>query len=399
MCYHKGMDQNTVKPTTSSCASGTAGTVLVAMSGGVDSSAAALLLQQEGWNCKGVTMRLFSNEVIGKSGKTCCSLRDVADAEAVARRLGIPFQAVDYQNDFRREVIDKFIRVYEEGGTPNPCIDCNRTMKFSKLMELAEEEGCTHMATGHYARVEYDEERGRWLLRKAADAAKDQSYVLYMLTQEQLSRLILPLGGLTKPEIRTIAASHGFVNANKQESQDICFVPDGDYAHFMEEYQGCEYPAGNFLDMDGHVIGQHKGAIRYTTGQRKGLGLAMGSPVYVQYKDMKANTVTVGPEETLFRRALTADDANWISVADLTAPMQVLAMPRYRKKAAPATLYPVQAIPEDSGMAASGSAPCATIRVVFDEPQRAMTPGQAIVFYDPAEPDLVVGGATIKTIE
>ena len=370
------------------------GTVLVAMSGGVDSSAAALLLQEAGWQCRGVTMRLFSNEVIGTSGKTCCSLRDVADAEAVARRLGIPFRAVDYQAEFRKEVIEKFIRVYEEGGTPNPCIDCNRTMKFTKLLELADAEGCSHLATGHYAQISYDAQRGRWILRKAKDTSKDQSYVLYMLSQEQLSRLLLPLGALTKPEIRQIAAAHGFVNANKQESQDICFVPDGDYAGFMENYTGCVYPEGDFLDMHGTVVGRHKGAVRYTTGQRKGLGLAMGTPVYVQGKDMQANTVTVGPEETLFHTALTAEDANWIAVPDLTAPLRALAMPRYRKKAAPATLYPLPA--ETPGGSADAS--CTQVHVVFDEPQRAMTPGQAVVFYDSDEPDIVVGGATIATV-
>ncbi len=375
------------------------GTVLVAMSGGVDSSVAALLLQEAGWECKGVTMRLFSNEVIGMSGKTCCSLRDVADAEAVARRMGIPFKAVDYQADFRAQVIERFIRVYEEGATPNPCIDCNRTMKFGKLLDLALDAGCDHIATGHYAQVFFDEQRGRWLLRKAADKTKDQSYVLYMLTQEQLSRLVLPLGGLTKAEIRQIAAAHGFVNAHKQESQDICFVPDGDYAAFMEQYTGCAYPEGDFLDIAGNIVGRHKGAVRYTTGQRKGLGLALGTPVYVQGKDMNANTVTVGPEESLFRRELTADDANWISIADLTEPMRVLAMPRYRKKAAPATLYPLPAPADtETGTPDGAGAPCSRVRVVFDEPQRAMTPGQAVVFYDIEDEDLVVGGATIKTI-
>ncbi len=390
------MDTKNTKSTSYFNAQATPGTVLIAMSGGVDSSVAACLMQEAGWSCKGVTMRLFSNEAIGMDGKTCCSLRDVADAEAVARRLGIPFRAVDFQPDFRREVIEKFIRVYEEGGTPNPCIDCNRTMKFSKLLELAMAEGCDHMATGHYARVEYDAARDRWLLRKAADAKKDQSYVLYMLTQEQLAHLILPLGRLTKPEIREIAAAHGFVNAHKQESQDICFVPDGDYVCFMEDYTGSEYPDGDFLDMEGNVVGRHRGAVRYTTGQRKGLGLAMGSPVYVQSKDMRTNTVTVGPEEFLFRRELTACDANWISVPDLTEPMRVLAMPRYRKKESPATLYPLTLDAPDPS-AVQGS--CNRVRVVFDDPQRAMTPGQAIVFYDIDEPDLVVGGATIETIE
>lgn len=353
---------------------------LIAMSGGVDSSVAAYLMLSRGYRCQGVTMRLYHNEDIGLAAESqCCSAQDVEDAARVAEELGMPFGTVDYAASFRRCVIEKFIRVYEAGGTPNPCIDCNRTMKFMRLMDYADGLGLRYVVTGHYARVEQDAASGRFLLKKAADTAKDQSYVLYNLTQEELSRVIFPLGALTKPEVREIARREGFVNARKHESQDICFVPDGDYGAFMERYTGKTYPEGDFLDRAGNVIGRHKGAVRYTLGQRRGLGLAMGEHVYVTAKDMAANTVTVGRNEDLFTRELVAEDVNLISIPALTEPMRAAVKSRYRQKEAPATLYPY-----GDGL----------VRVVFDEPQRAITPGQAAVFYDG---DTVIGGGTITS--
>ncbi|MBR5741970.1 MAG: tRNA 2-thiouridine(34) synthase MnmA, partial [Firmicutes bacterium] len=242
---------------------------LIAMSGGVDSSVAAYLMCADGYRCMGTTMRLYRNAEIGMTAShACCTQRDVDDARDVAEELGIPYEVLDFTMDFREEIIEKFIRVYEAGGTPNPCIDCNRMMKFGKLFDFADEKDLSYVVTGHYARVEYDDAAGRWLLKKAADPAKDQSYVLFMLTQPQLASIRFPLGGLRKEETRRIAERLGFANARKHDSQDICFVPDGDYAGFMERYTGKRYPAGDFLDADGTVVGTHKGAVRYTIGQR-----------------------------------------------------------------------------------------------------------------------------------
>ena len=354
---------------------------LVAMSGGVDSSVAAFLTQQAGFDCIGVTMRLYDNmpdECCDSN--TCCSLEDVEDARSVARRLGMPFYAFNFKADFREKVIEKFIHCYECGLTPNPCIECNRHLKFDHLLRRGVELGCDYVVTGHYAQIKQDEQTGRYILYKAADASKDQSYVLYCLTQEQLAHTRFPLGGLTKSEARAIAEEQGFINARKHDSQDICFVPDGDYAAFMERYTGKDYPAGNFLDLNGNVVGQHQGAIRYTLGQRKGLGLAMGAPVYVCAKDMAQNTVTVGPNEALFATTLLANDWNWFPFPALTQPLRVSAKARYNQPPQPATVYP-----EADG----------TARVVFDAPQRALTPGQAVVLYDG---DMVVGGGTITTV-
>ena len=354
---------------------------LVAMSGGVDSSVAAFLTQQAGFDCIGVTMRLYDNmpdECCDSN--TCCSLEDVEDARSVARRLGMPFYAFNFKADFREKVIEKFIHCYECGLTPTPCIECNRHLKFDHLLRRGVELGCDYVVTGHYAQIKQDEQTGRYILYKAADASKDQSYVLYCLTQEQLAHTRFPLGGLTKSEARAIAEAQGFINARKHDSQDICFVPDGDYAAFMERYTGKDYPAGNFLDLNGNVVGQHQGAIRYTLGQRKGLGLAMGAPVYVCAKDMAQNTVTVGPNEALFATTLLANDWNWFPFPALTQPLRVSAKARYNQPPQPATVYP-----EADGCA----------RVVFDEPQRALTPGQAVVLYDG---DMVVGGGTITTV-
>ena len=353
---------------------------LIAMSGGVDSSAAALLMKQAGYDCIGATMRLYDNETIGAGDSTCCSLDDVEDARSVARRLGIPFHVFNFKSDFENMVIRNFVSCYEEGTTPNPCIQCNRHLKFDRFLRRAQELGCDYVVTGHYAQILQDPETGRYLLRKAADRHKDQTYVLYTLTQHQLAHTLLPLGSLTKAEARQIAEENGFVNARKRDSQDICFVPDGDYVEFLKRYTGKTYPEGAYLDLQGNVVGRHKGAVCYTLGQRKGLGLAMGAPVYVCAKDMEKNTVTVGPNEALFSRALRADDWNWFPFPALTSPMRVTAKARYSQLEQPATVYP-----EEDGFA----------RVVFDQPQRALTPGQAVVLYDG---DTVVGGGTIREV-
>ena len=351
---------------------------LVAMSGGVDSSVAAFLTQRDGFDCIGVTMRLYDTlPDEGCDANTCCSLEDVEDARSVARRLGMPVYAFNFKADFREKVIERFIRCYECGLTPNPCIECNRHLKFDHLLRRGMELGCDYVVTGHYAQIKQDEQTGRYILYKAADESKDQSYVLYCLTQEQLAHTRFPLGGLTKSEARAIAEEQGFVNARKHDSQDICFVPDGDYVAFMQRYTGRDYPAGNFLDLNGKIVGQHQGAVRYTLGQRKGLGLAMGAPVYVCAKDMENNTVTVGPNEALYATSLLASDWNWFPFPDLAEPLRVSAKARYNQPPQPATVYP-----EADG----------TARVVFDTPQRALTPGQAVVLYDG---NMVVGGGTI----
>ena len=354
---------------------------LIAMSGGVDSSVAAFLTQQAGFDCIGVTMRLYDNAPDETSdSNTCCALEDVEDARSVARRLGMPFYAFNFKADFREKVIDRFVHCYECGLTPNPCIECNRHLKFDHLLRRGLELGCDYVVTGHYAQIRQDKNTGRYILYKATDLSKDQSYVLYSLTQEQLAHTRFPLGGLSKQEARQIAEAQGFINARKHDSQDICFVPDGDYAAFMERYTGKAYQPGAFLDLKGNVVGKHQGAVRYTLGQRKGLGLAMGAPVYVCAKDMEKNTVTVGPNEALYSTTLIAEDWNWFPFPALTEPLHITAKARYNQPPQPATVYPE----------ANGAA-----RVVFDAPQRALTPGQAVVLYDG---DMVVGGGTITKV-
>ena len=350
---------------------------LIAMSGGVDSSVAAYLTMQSGYDCTGVTLRLYDNEETA-ADKTCCSLDDVEDARSVCRRLGIPYVVLNFKDSFRENVISRFISAYENGATPNPCIDCNRYIKFEKLMLHARSQGFDKLVTGHYARVEYDSERGRYILKKALDVSKDQSYVLYSLTQEQLSMLYLPLGGMTKPEARATADKMGFINASKRDSQDICFVPDGKYAEFIERQTGKTYPCGDFVDEEGNVLGEHKGIIRYTIGQRKGLGLALPHPMYVKEKDLAGNRVILCDNEALFSGELTATDVNLISVEAIDGEMRVSARVRYNQKEQPAT---VSMIGEDR------------IRVVFDEPQRAVCRGQAVVLYDG---NIVVGGGVIE---
>lgn len=352
---------------------------LIGMSGGVDSSVAAYLTMNAGYTCIGATMKLYANQA-EEPQSTCCSLDDVEDARSVAYRLGIPFYVFNFSEDFRTKVMDAFVCAYENGLTPNPCIECNRHLKFDRFLRRAMELGCEKIVTGHYAQIVKDAVSERYLLKKAADEAKDQTYFLYTLTQEQLSHTLFPLGSLTKQEVREIAQTQGFINAKKHDSQDICFVPDGDYLAFMKRYTGKEYPAGTYLDLQGNVVGTHKGAVGYTLGQRKGLGIALGAPVYVCGKDMRANTITVGPNEALFHRALRANDWNWISIPELTEPIRVKAKARSRMTEQWATVYP-----EENGFA----------RVEFDEPQRAITPGQAIVLYDG---DTVVGGGTITAV-
>ena len=347
---------------------------MIAMSGGVDSSVAAYLARQAGYTCIGAIARMCDSALLGDGYST----QNIADAQNVADRLGMDFFIFDAVEPFKENVVEPFIACYEQGRTPNPCIECNRHIKFSFLLEKALELGCSHIVTGHYAQVRQDPDTGRYLLYKAVDETKDQSYFLARLTQYQLSHILFPLGSFSKPQIRQIAEELGLLTAKKRDSQDICFISDGDFMAFIQRYTGRQYPQGVFLDLQGKVVGSHTGSIRYTLGQRKGLGLAMGAPVYVCGKDMSQNTVTVGPEEALYTQTLLAEDCNWLPFASLSRPIRVTAKARYRHIPQPATVYP------------EGDT-CA--RVVFDTPQRAVTPGQTVVFY---EEDMVVGSGTIS---
>lgn len=363
---------------------------LVAMSGGVDSSVAAYLMQQAGYEVTGVMMKLFDSEN-----------NNAEDARRVAERLGVDFELFDMRDIFRSEVIDKFVSAYERGETPNPCVFCNKRLKFEELYNLGAESLDSDeavIATGHYAVIEYDEAAGRYKLRKAVNKEKDQSYVLYNLTQEQLARTCFPLGSLSKDEVRAIAGAQGFVTAQKKESQDICFIPDGDYAGFIREYSGREYPSGDFVDEAGNIMGEHKGIINYTIGQRKGLGLALKKPAYVLELDTDNNRVVLGDNETLFKRELTAHDFNWLSMAPPEGEFRASARIRYRHKEAMATIIPIIDETEKSAAGTAGAAnikagsACPRVKIIFDEPQRAITRGQSVVLYDG---DYVLGGGII----
>ena len=348
--------------------------IAVAMSGGVDSSAAAWLLREQGHPLVGITLTLFDDSSANVPGNQ----QDVEDARAVAGQLGFPHHVFHMAQCFRAQVMDRFAAAYEAGATPNPCVMCNRHIKFGALLEQARKLEAQAVATGHYAQVGWDEGSQRFLLRKAAHPEKDQSYVLYALTQDQLSASRFPLGGLSKGEIREIALSQGLVSARKRESQDICFVPDGDYAAFIRRHTGKDYPAGPFVDQAGKVLGTHNGIIGYTVGQRRGLGVSSNQGrLYVKEVRPGDNTVVLCDNQALFSRTLTANDLNLIALPQLDAPMRLKAKVRYRQTEQPCLV-------EQTG--------ADTIRVTFDQPQRAITPGQAVVLYDG---DVVVGGATI----
>ena len=350
---------------------------LVAMSGGVDSSVAALISKKRGFECEGVTMSLFDDDIGEDVDKANCSSNDIEDAKKIAEALNIPFYVFDFSEYFKADVIDRFVKAYVAGLTPNPCIDCNKHIKYHRLVERAMAMGFDYIVTGHYAKIEKDDVSGRYLLKMAEDKSKDQSYFLYMLSQKQLASTIFPLGELPKTDVRDIAEENGFLNARKRDSQDICFVSDGKYAEFIEGYSNKTYPEGNFVDSKGNNIGKHNGIIRYTIGQRKGLGQTFGEPMYVLDIIPKRNEVVLGSNEELYSDTFYIREINMISVKELSAPMKVTAKVRYNQEVQPATA--VQTGKDE-------------IMVVFDEPQRAITKGQAAVLYDR---DIVVGGGII----
>lgn len=350
--------------------------VLIAMSGGVDSSAAAALLREQGYICGGAMLRLCREPEVAH-----LAAQSVEDARRTAERLGMDFYLFDETERFSRCVMEKFVAEYCAGRTPNPCIDCNRELKFGALLDRALEMGYDYLATGHYARVDYDEAAGRWRLLRGRDRKKDQSYVLYQLTQFQLAHLLLPVGDFDKDAIRQEARQAGLDVAEKSDSQDICFIPDGDYVRFLRQH-GAELTPGDFVDKDGRVLGRHKGLPCYTSGQRKGLGVAAGKHVYVVRKNGADNTILLGDDADLFSSALTASRVNWIAGTAPAAPVRCTAKTRYSQHIdAPCTAYP---------LAGEG------VRVVFDAPQRAITAGQSVVLYDGDE---VLGGGVIDGAE
>lgn len=371
---------------------------LIAMSGGVDSSVAALLMQQKGYETVGVTMKLYDNEDIGMCNvHTCCSLKDIEDARAVATTLGMPYYVMNFQDGFNEKIIEPFSRTYLHGATPNPCIDCNRYMKFGALLQRAKELGCEKAVTGHYARIEQDPETGKYLLKKAIDPKKDQSYVLYFLSQEQLAFLDFPLGGLEKTAARDLAEEHNLINARKHDSQDICFVPDGNYSRVIDEYleahadeaaasfniPDCHVGPGDFVDLQGNVLGQHKGFYHYTIGQRKGLGISAKEPLYVVKIEPKENRVVLGSNDDLFKKEVSAVQVHWINEPEEgTKQIRCAAKIRYQAKEVMGTAEILEKA-EDGYL----------VIMHFDEAVRAATKGQSLVFYDG---DICLGGGIIS---
>lgn len=353
--------------------------VVVGMSGGVDSSVAAYLLKEQGYDVIGVTMQIWQDEeqAAQEENGGCCGLSAVDDARRAAAALEIPYYVMNFKKEFKENVIDYFVEEYQNGRTPNPCIACNRYVKWESLLQRSLSIGAEYIATGHYARV-VQLENGRYTLRRSATLAKDQTYALYNLTQEQLKRTLMPVGKYTKDEVRAIAEKINLRIANKPDSQDICFVPDGDYAAYIEEEAGVKVPEGNFVLTDGTVLGRHKGITHYTVGQRKGLGLALGYPAFVLEIRPETNEVVIGTKEESMTTQLRARNLNFMAVEDLTEPLHVFTKIRYNHKGAWCT---IEKTGEDE------------VLCTFDEPQRAVTPGQAVVFYDG---EYVLGGGTIQ---
>ena len=354
--------------------------VLAAMSGGVDSSVTAALLLEQGYEVIGVTMRLSEESREADDDKGCCSIKSVNDAQHVASILGIPHYVLDFREQFEKHVICNFLDEYAKGRTPNPCIECNRAMKFGALMQKARELGADFVATGHYARITYNEEKGLYELKKGLDDKKDQSYVLYHLNQETLAHFLLPLGGFTKPEVREMAEKYKLPVAHKAESQEICFIPDDDHGRFLREHRPEALIPGDIVDMEGHVLGHHLGVPLYTIGQRKGLGIAAPEPLYVVRLDTEHNQVIVGGAQDVFFGGLTAGNVSWTIPAP-TEPLRCTAKVRYGRREGACT----------AEITADGA-----LHVVFDEPQRAVTPGQSVVLYDG---ERVLGGGIIESAE
>lgn len=350
--------------------------VLIGMSGGVDSSVAAYLLLEQGYDVIGVMMKLW--DAVDEREDGCCSLSAAEDARRVCDKLGIPFYVLNFKQVFEKTVIDYFVDEYLSGKTPNPCIACNKYLKFGSLINKAQELEASYVATGHYAKVEYSEVYGRYIIKKSATAAKDQTYVLYNLTQDQLKHILMPLGSYTKDQTREIAKKLGLRVANKPESQEICFIEDNNYGRFINERRADGIKSGYFVNVKGEILGKHKGIIYYTVGQRKGLGIALGKPMYVVEILPEKNLVVLGDENEVFKTELIASQTNFMPFQKLTGKLRVKAKIRYSAKESDAEIWPLG---EDS------------VKVVFKEPQRAITPGQAVVFY---EADVLVGGGTIE---